>query len=213
VRQQLERESASMQSADGASSTVRIEILTRARVEELAPLMDEGFGAKRCCCCFGTSMEDTSEWGLIPQLLKGYAKYPDEKIAVCGIAVEYPGAADPEAPGTPPGTIVGVCQLQMPGMPGDYELPAALSEELAPDEGHIERIAVSSQMRGRGIGTQLLDWAHATCRNWGRSAADGAAGPAAHTATEGVAPLLPAQARQQIRRVSLEVVHGNPAQR
>eukprot|EP01047_Picozoa_sp_COSAG01_P116383 COSAG01_NODE_45047_length_413_cov_0.710191_1_plen_123_part_01 len=100
----------------GAPTVVQIEVLTRTRVEELAPLIHDGFGDKRCCLCLGRDIDDTSQWGLIATLLQGYAAYPDEKIAACGIAVEYPAPGPDDAAGTPPttdtiGTIVGFYQV------------------------------------------------------------------------------------------------------
>eukprot|EP01045_Picozoa_sp_COSAG04_P018883 COSAG04_NODE_1785_length_5585_cov_461.563799_3_plen_236_part_00 len=189
---------------------VQIEVLTRTRVEELAPLIHDGFGDKRCCLCLGRDIDDTSQWGLIATLLQGYAAYPDEKIAACGIAVEYPAPGPDDAAGTPTtdtiGTIVGFCQLRLPGMPVDFDTPEWYEGRLAPDEGHIERLVVSGRMRGQGIGTQLLDWAEVTCRNWG-SLSD--------RDTSRVSLDLPADQplRQPINRISLTVVHGNPARR
>lgn len=165
---------------DGTTSVVQIETLTRERVPELAEITHEGFGQKACCLCFSESPSEMRS-----NLLKGYGEYPDEKLAVCGLAVEYSAAAGGGQEPRQGGSIVGFCQLTLPGLPGDYELEC-LSEGVSDDEGHVDRIAVSSRMRGRGIGKKLLDWADNTCRAW---------------------------PRQHITKISLEVVHGNPAQR
>ena len=166
---------------DGTTSVIQIETLTRERVPALAKIMHEGFGQKACCLCFSESPSEMKS-----NLLTGYGKYPDDKLAVCGLAVEYPAAHDGQEGRQAGGSIVGFCQLTLPGLPGDYELPECLSEGVSDDEGHIDRIAVSSRMRGRGIGKKLLDWADNTCRAW---------------------------PHQRIAKISLEVVHGNPAQR
>lgn len=184
---------------DGTSSVIQIETLTRERVPELAELMHDGFGGKACCLCLTSSASMTAS-----SLADGYAKYPDEKLAVCGLALEYPAAQ--ESGGRGGGAIVGFCQLTLPGLPGDYELPECLSGALQECEGHIDRIAVAGHMRGRGIGKKLLDWADNTCRTW--DPAHGGIGRDDDHGTEQlVAP------GQRITKISLEVVQGNSAQR
>ncbi len=189
---------------DGTTSVIQIEALTRERIPELCALMHDGFGSKACCLCLSESASGTAS-----ALIKGYAKYPDEKLAVCGLAVEYAAAQEPRVRG---GTVVGFCQLTLPGMPGDYELPDWLAGKLEDNEGHIDRICVSDRMRGRGIGTKLLEWADSTCRSWCPDH-----GVAAHDMSRGdddaVKQLVSAPASGCITKVSLEVVHGNPAQR
>lgn len=116
-------------------------------------------------------------------MLRAYEKYPDAKVAAYGIAVEYPAAAPLPAPGGLTGTMVNFCQLTLPGLPGDYDIPGCLGDTLKPTEAHIDKIVVSGRVRGRGVGTQLLNWADRTCQEAGMTC------------------------------ISLEVMHGNPARR
>jgi GNAT superfamily N-acetyltransferase len=185
------------------TTVIRIEVLTRERVPEILPLMYEGFGSKACCLCFTEDFAGTSS-----TCAKGYAAYPDEKLAACALAVEYPPAVAPGTTGG--GEVVGFCQLTLPGLPGDYEVPEWLTEALDPNEGHVDRIVVSGRMRGRGIGKQLLGWADETCRAW-RPA--GAAAAADMDRASVGQPLVRAAQGQCVTKISLDVVHGNPAER
>jgi ribosomal protein S18 acetylase RimI-like enzyme len=188
--------------SDGTASVVRIEVLTRERVPEMIPLMYDGFGSKACClCCTGDFSEVSS------RCVEGYAGYPDKKLAACAVAVEYPPAV---APGSSGGHVVGFCQLTLPGLPGDYEVPGWLTGRLDSDEGHVDRIVVSAQIRGRGIGKQLLDWADDVCRAWQSS---GGAAVADTNRNARVEPLAGTAQGQRVTKISLDVVHGNPAQR
>ena len=200
-----------MPRAEGGTSTddVRITLLTRERVPELVPLLDDGFGSKRCCCCCADSLDDTISSGLPARTVKAYAEYPDAKIAACGIAVEHTSDGQ---------TVVGLCQLTLPGLPGDFDEPEWMQHQVEPNEGYIDRLVVASRMRGRGIGQRLLDWADETCRGWRPQGGSAEAAPAPAAVMErGAEPLLPAVVGAslaepaRISRISLHVVHGNPA--
>jgi ribosomal protein S18 acetylase RimI-like enzyme len=126
---------------------------------------------KYFCCCIGTSIGELQK--NTPEV---YASYPDAKIAACGIAVDYGGSND--------GSVVGFCQLSLPGMPGDGDLPSALQHTCEADEAYIDQIVVGAEARGKGIGGRLLAWADQFVISW---------------------QLAP------ITKISLEVIHGNPA--
>lgn len=102
-------------------SVIRIEVLSRERVPQLVPLKHDGFGSKRCCLCFAPPLAcercatgEGSECSsfdpcLTKQTLRGYAAYPDSKIALCGTAVEYAPGEEHQAD---KGKVVGFCQAR-----------------------------------------------------------------------------------------------------
>ena len=135
------------------------------KVYEVAVLHYDGFGGKRCCLCFG---DTTSE---LESSLKSAVKWvPDSKLESYGLAI----ASD---------KVVGFAQLGFHDTPGDVMMPWCFRTRPNSDTCHLERIVVSSQMRGKGVGTQLLDWVDAKARE------------------------------KNCKKVKLEVVSNNPAKK
>ncbi|CAJ1341191.1 unnamed protein product [Effrenium voratum] len=145
---------------------VEIECLKRDNptvVQQLASLHHDGFGSKRCCLCFGDSQGEIAS-----SLRSGVATVPDSKLSAYGVAM-----LDGEA--------VGFAQLGFHDTPGDFLMPSIFQSTPRVGTCHLERIVVSSKMRGKGIGQKLLHWVDSKARDRGCS------------------------------KVMLEVVSGNPA--
>lgn len=90
------------------------------------------------------------------------------------------------------GKVIGGCQLQLPGDPGDWLFQSEkLQHELSAsgEEAYVEWIACHPDYTGRGIGTKLIEWAVDYCRQYTSSSSSS-------TAT-------------RINRLSLEVMSSN----
>ena len=135
------------------------------KIYEVALLHYDGFGGKRCCLCCG---DTTSE---LESNLKSAVKWvPDSKLESYGLAI----ASD---------KVVGFAQLGFHDTPGDVMMPICFRSSPKSDTCHLERIVVSNQMRGKGVGTQLLNWVDAKARE------------------------------KNCKKVKLEVVSNNPAKK
>mmetsp|Transcript_82821 Transcript_82821/g.232171 ORF Transcript_82821/g.232171 Transcript_82821/m.232171 type:complete len:226 (+) Transcript_82821:74-751(+) len=144
------------------------------RLWQLTDVQEQGFGEKRCCCCCGDSKEE-----MMKANVKAYTKaYTEDKKRYCGLAVSGYDGANPAS-----GKVVGFIQLCFKGMPGMYDMPEFMRHACADDECYVEKVAVSGECRGQGIGKKLLDWAEQQCREFARP----------------------------IRRLTLDVVVPNPA--
>ena len=139
--------------ASRRNADVDIRRLSRDRVSDLAPLKMDAFGSKACCLCLTESPA-----GMQRSTAKNYAQYPDEKLALCGIAVRK---SDNQ--------VLGFCQLAIAGMIGDADLPESLRHVCKPGEAYVEQIAVSQAARGMGLGTLLLDWSDAEAKARGKT--------------------------------------------
>lgn len=130
---------------------IRIESLGREdpRLKELALLNADGFRDKRCCLCIGDSQAE------LECSLRSAAKWvPDAKLEGFGVAM----TGD---------QTVGFAQLGFHDTPGDVMLPVCFRNIPAPDTCHLERIVVSHTMRGKGLGTKLLNWVDEKARQRG----------------------------------------------
>lgn len=130
---------------------IRIESLGREdpRLKEVALLNADGFRGKRCCLCIGDSQAE------LECSLRSAAKWvPDAKLE--GFAVAMAGDQ-----------TVGFAQLGFHDTPGDVMLPVCFRNIPAPDTCHLERIVVSHSMRGKGLGTKLLNWVDEKARQRG----------------------------------------------
>ena len=130
---------------------IRIESLGREdpRLKELALLNADGFRDKRCCLCIGDSQAE------LECSLRSAAKWvPDAKLEGFGVAMTGDQS-------------VGFAQLGFHDTPGDVMLPVCFRNIPAPDTCHLERIVVSHTMRGKGLGTKLLNWVDEKARQRG----------------------------------------------
>eukprot|EP00927_Polykrikos_kofoidii_P073185 TRINITY_DN69256_c0_g1_i1.p1 TRINITY_DN69256_c0_g1~~TRINITY_DN69256_c0_g1_i1.p1 ORF type:complete len:226 (-),score=28.14 TRINITY_DN69256_c0_g1_i1:135-812(-) len=145
---------------------LRREELNTELMKEIGSLYHDGFGGKRCCLCFHDSESSTQE-----NSKNAYTKFPTSKLEACAVARDADGHA------------IGLAQLGFKDTPGDWEMPSFLVSKPKQGTGHLERIVVGAKARGKGVGTQLLDWVDNKCRDRG------------------------------CERVKLEVVSGNPAKK
>lgn len=131
--------------SEGTDSTnnVRITTLQEEHFGDIAELLIEGFGSKRCCFCFAGT--ETSG-----EMAKRYAKYPKEKWELCAVAIDS---------GT--GRVVGYCQSSIKGLP---QYPEGL-HSCKPNELYIEQVGVGAAARGKGLGTKLLQWTEDKARS------------------------------------------------
>eukprot|EP00438_Fugacium_kawagutii_P022547 Skav206057 [mRNA] locus=scaffold587:359133:361250:+ [translate_table: standard] len=152
-------ESAPVQQVIGAAAPappggvgIRIETLQRGnaqRVKEVALLHYDGFGAKRCCLCFGESQSE-----LQSTLSSAVTWVPDAKLEAYAVAL-----CDEQ--------VVGFAQLGFHDTPGDVLMPICCRSTPDVHTCHLERIVVSQTMRGKGVGTQLLKWVDDKARQRG----------------------------------------------
>ena len=162
-------EAPKQETLDAPSDGIQIESLQRDAspefLKQLGELHFDGFGAKRCCLCFGHGKAE-----MVTDLKSALAKAPDSKLDAYGVALFE-------------GNVVGFAQLGFPDTVGDIMDPSILQVKASAGYCHLERIVVSSTMRGKGLGTKLLDWVDAKARDKGS------------------------------KTVNLEVVNGNPAKK
>jgi ribosomal protein S18 acetylase RimI-like enzyme len=121
---------------------------------------NEGAGAKKCCLCCPLA-EHPSGRGVIK-----YLKKNSDRLPCWGIAVDGDGR------------LLGYVAMTFhPKSPMDG------LHKTKPGEAYIDQVMVSSDARGRGVGTKLLEWAEALARE------------------------------RDAKVLSLEVLNGNPARR
>ena len=122
---------------------------------------NDGAGAKNCCLCCPLA-EHQSGRGIVKYMEKNPNRLP-----CWGIAVD-------NSDGRPLG-YVSVTVHPMQPMDGLHRTK--------PGEAYIDQVMVSSDARGRGVGTKLLEWAEVLAR------------------------------QQDAKVLTLEVLNGNPAKR
>ena len=113
----------------------------------MAKCMD-GFSSKTCCFCIKDHHTGDS-------LRKQFLKYPKSKMELSGVATDE---KTNEVLG-----FIRVC---------DYEHRALIFpfrgiHDMKPGEMYIEQLGVGAHARGKGVGTKLLEWAHARGRENG----------------------------------------------
>lgn len=108
----------------------------------VAELKDLAFADKRGCTS-SKQVQQTNKRAYV----KCLKKCP-EKLQHCRIAKE-----------SETGVILGACQLQFPGNPGDLSFDAWMRHEPMPGEAYVEFIATHPDHTGKGIGSKLLQWA------------------------------------------------------
>jgi ribosomal protein S18 acetylase RimI-like enzyme len=147
-----------MSAASPASSTKReyqLLIPTKKNFASLCELQDLAFEEKRGCCqpiidC-RTAYHRTYEF---------YANSFPNKLQHCRIIL---GSDDSK-------TVIGACQLQLPGDPGDMSFCADGMRRDVHDgdkQAFVEWIACHPEHTGKGIGTALLQWAVEYCHQKG----------------------------------------------
>lgn len=160
-----------------AKAAVAFELVvpTPADFPQLAVMADLAFHEKRGWCGSAKQMQTS--------FVKSYQRYAKEcptKLQHCRIAVSAitnsattnagdsapSTSADDPKPKQQCRTVLGFCQLQLPGDPGDYVLNPCLRNTLLPGEGYVEMIATHPAYCGQGIGSALLDWAITTCQQY-----------------------------------------------
>ncbi|CAK9097441.1 Aminoalkylphosphonate N-acetyltransferase (KAT) (Peptidyl-lysine N-acetyltransferase) [Durusdinium trenchii] len=151
------------------TSDIQIQCLQRDSspelVRQVASLHYDGFGSKRCCLCFGDTNSE-----LVSNLSSAVARVPDSKLEAYAVAVLD-------------GDAVGFAQLGFHDTPGDIMMPYAFQTKPSAGTCHLERIVVSSKVRGKGLGTKLLAWVDSKARE------------------------------RECKTVKLEVVSNNPAKK
>lgn len=129
---------------------IQVHRATREDVDIISIIKTDSFPDKRrgifSCFC-----KDTREETL--DLTKqSYSTIPDEKISVCGLAKHGD-------------EVLGACQLQFEGLPGDCTFPDSIQHTCDPGECYIEFVGVTESARGKGVGKALLDWAEEIARS------------------------------------------------
>eukprot|EP00193_Tetraselmis_chui_P005740 CAMPEP_0177764166 /NCGR_PEP_ID=MMETSP0491_2-20121128/7257_1 /TAXON_ID=63592 /ORGANISM="Tetraselmis chuii, Strain PLY429" /LENGTH=185 /DNA_ID=CAMNT_0019280317 /DNA_START=226 /DNA_END=780 /DNA_ORIENTATION=+ len=139
-----------------AASAWEVSPLTQADILSLSEMRAEAFSEKRPrCCCFGYLDAGPAQISRAVEVYGKYAKKYPAKFSRCAVVRGESGQ------------VVGACQLQIGSDPGDMTLPFGMRHELQPGECYLEWIAVGDGARGKGVGTKLMDWAHATARQEG----------------------------------------------
>mmetsp|Transcript_120223 Transcript_120223/g.335419 ORF Transcript_120223/g.335419 Transcript_120223/m.335419 type:complete len:218 (+) Transcript_120223:93-746(+) len=147
-------------------TSLRREDLQTSRIQELGSIHFDGFGGKKCCLCCGESEAEMQK-----AVFEGFSQAPDSKFEACGVAL----GAD--------GQVLGFAQLGFHDTPGDVAMPLAFRETPPLGTCHLERIVTSPKVRGKGLGSKLLDWVDSKARE------------------------------KDCKFVVLEVVNGNPAKK
>jgi ribosomal protein S18 acetylase RimI-like enzyme len=119
-----------------------MELLTAARAAEITQAYNDGAGRKFCCLCFSLA-EHTSGRGLI----KFMEKQP-ERLPFWGVAEDSDGK------------VLGYIAMTFHPM---HVMDGLHTTK--PGEAYIDQVMVSSDARGRGIGTKLLQWGEALARD------------------------------------------------
>lgn len=90
-----------------------------------------------------------------------YAQHHPAKLEHCRMAKSSSAGGEASDAGD---DILGAIQLQLPGDPGDMDMPDFLRHRLQSNEAYIEYIACHPQHTGKGVGSKLLAWADTYCR-------------------------------------------------
>ena len=129
-----------------------------ADIPQLAVCFSDGFADKtpRCWCLFDCMTREQARGYDIQTFRKYEAEHP-AKISHAGYIRDLDS-----------GEMLGACQLQLSGDPGDMSMPGQ-GKLLEPGHAHLEKVCCAPGHTGQGVGSALLDWAHERAR------ADGAA--------------------------------------
>jgi len=126
---------------------------TAADFPSLGLVHAEAFSMKQPLCCRVCCMaETTKESGKeSAKVHSQYEKTAPQKLEHCGVVRDAEGK------------VLGACQLQLPGDPGDLHIPFD-TYHLLPGEVHLEWIGIAPEAQGKGVGSTLLAWASETAR-------------------------------------------------
>lgn len=108
---------------------------------QLVKVFNEGFGSKRCLFCFPGSKSQS-------EFIQNYKRSPKKKELLF-VAID-----------TITDTLLGFVQLCKPGVPAFWGMHNPKKNEV-----YVEQLGVSSQARGRGVGTKLLQFSEEFARN------------------------------------------------
>ncbi|EOD09568.1 hypothetical protein EMIHUDRAFT_198075 [Emiliania huxleyi CCMP1516] len=112
------------------------QLMAVGRRDELVP-----FG----CCCPGLFLGAAGS--RVKLAYEQYAQRFPNKLKHCG------------ALRSDKGSLVGFCQLQLAGDPGNLAVQEWARIKLLPDEAYLEWLGTAPSARGKGIGRKMLAWA------------------------------------------------------
>lgn len=151
---------AAVEEESSNNNIIRIVPIQDTHLPQVCDLLREAFQNKKCLLCM--PVDESLE-----ELQQRYEEMPEAKRRLGAVAINDKN-----------NTVVGHVQMTARGLPVYPEDFHTCQR----DEMYIETVAVAEEARGRGIGTRLLEWCHAT-----------------------------ALEHPQISRLQLEVLRGNRA--
>ncbi len=132
---------------------IRIVTMTSDHIDGKMAVESEGFSSKRFCCCVPVLSSRAN-------YEKAFSSLNEEKLSFYGLAVD-----------SSTGDVLGFVDLGFADLPGEHDMPSIIRHayNLNGDGGecYVEKLAVASNARGKGIGKKLLRWADEKAINRG----------------------------------------------
>ena len=122
-------------------STIEIVLMEKEHYPQVAQIQNDGFGSKCLFCCI-PNIKSSSDF------TRSFKRKPKKK-ELAFVAID-----------TTTSTVVGFVQMSKPGVPDFWGMHTCKDNEV-----WIDQIGVSSEARGRGVGTKLLKHCEDFARN------------------------------------------------